>query len=378
MTRSSSQSAAAWVVGRGRMLLPPAMTGPNRRRIGLPLAVALGCAPARQPEAAAWSAGPPLPRATANNAVAVVGGKAPALFSFLGLSGNKTWAGIVREAWRLDLDDGGWHALPPVPGDAGRLAATAQAIGGRVYVVGGYTVAPDGMEHSVPQVDVLAVDAETWSVGPPMPIPVDDAVSGVWRGHTLVLVSGWHERDNVDAVQLLDTRSGRWAAATPIPGPPVFGHAGAVVDDAIVYCDGVAVDRTRKPVFSAVAGCWRGEIDARRPTAITWSRIADHLGPPRYRMAATTTRTGLVVFAGGSPNPYNFDGVGYDGVPSPATAEVYAYDPDHDRWLDLPPLPSPRMDHRGLLAAPDALWLLGGMGPAQAVTASTWRLRGVP
>ena len=336
-----------------------------------------GCAPDRPAEPARWTPGPALPRATANNAVAVVGGRAPAIFSFLGLSANKTWAGIVRDAWRLDLDDGRWRALPPVPGEAGRLAATAQAIGGRVYVVGGYTVAPDGSEHSVPEVDVFATDAETWSTGPPMPMPVDDAVSGVWRGHTLVLVSGWHERDNVDAVQLLDTRAGRWSMATPIPGPPVFGHAGAVVGDTVVYCDGVAVDRTREPAFALVAGCYKGELERGRPTAITWSRIADHPGPARYRMAATGTAGGLVVFAGGSPNAYNFNGVGYDGEPSSATTSVYAYDPAADRWLDLPPLPVPRMDHRGLLAGPDALWLVGGMGPDQQVSSSTWRLAGV-
>ncbi len=40
--------------------------------------------------------------------------------------------------------NGRWENIEPVPGGKGRLAASAVAAGGEVYVFGGYTVAQDG------------------------------------------------------------------------------------------------------------------------------------------------------------------------------------------------------------------------------------------
>ncbi len=81
-----------------------------------------------------------------------------------------------------------------------------------------------------------------------MPLPVDDAVSGVWRDSLIYLVSGWHDSDNVAAVQIYDPERNAWEQATPIPGPPVFGYAGGIAGDGIGY-DG----RTAEPWAGAFA-----------------------------------------------------------------------------------------------------------------------------
>ena len=60
-------------------------------------------------------------------------------------------------------------------------------------------------------------------------MPVDDTVSGVWRDRLIFLVSGWSVDANVDAVQVYDPALNRWMRATPVPGIPVFGHAGGIV-----------------------------------------------------------------------------------------------------------------------------------------------------
>ena len=74
-----------------------------------------------------------------------------------------------------------------------------------VFVFGGYTVARDGSEKSLPNVDILSVASSRWSSGAAIPVPTDDAVSGVWRDSLIYLVSGWHDHDNISDVQIYDT-----------------------------------------------------------------------------------------------------------------------------------------------------------------------------
>ena len=267
-----------------------------------------------------------------------------------------------------------WKRLYPVPGSAGRLAATAQAIGWKVFLIGGYTVSAGGKETSMTNVDVLDVLSGTWGSVAPMPVAADDAVSGVMKQYVYV-VSGWSQTDNVRNVQAYDTERNSWVQATPIIGPPVFGHAGAIVANTIVYCDGVRVDPSHKPRFVMSDACYRGDIAPTAPALIKWKRIAAHPGPPRYRMAAGVfPPRGLVVFAGGTTNPYNYNGVGYDGAPSEPGSDVFAYDVARDRWITLPSLPAASMDHRGLVFAAGGMYLIGGMRSGQEVVADVLRL----
>lgn len=329
-----------------------------------------------------WIAGPSLPRPLTNNAVAALNFEGHAyLFSFLGLNSTKLYSGIVREGYQLDLATGEWNGVAPVPGSEGRIAATAQGLGGLVYLFGGYTVDARGEEVSLPNVDIYDPATDNWTVGAPMPVPVDDAVSGVWRDSLIYLVSGWSQNDNVSNVQFYDPTADRWVQATPIPGPPVFGHAGAIVDDAIIYCDGVVVNRAERPPFRLTDRCYRGEINRADPTTIHWTAIPPHPGPAKYRAAAgAMDDAGLVVFAGGSGNPYNFDGIGYDGELSEPDHRTLAYDPRGSRWILGPAKPVPSMDHRGLVGVGGELWSIGGMFGGQRVTASVDRLdlRDVP
>ena len=317
---------------------------------------------------AAWAAGPALPAPVTNNAVAgVITSEGPAVVSFLGLDRTRLWSGVGSRTYLWMTGSDRWRELPPVPGP-GRLAGTAQAIGGRIYLFGGYTVAEDGAEKSVPAVDVLDPLAREWSRVADIPVPTDDAVSGVWRDSLVYLVSGWHDTDNIAEVQVYDPARDRWAAATPIPGAPVFGHAGGISGNTIVYVDGVRVDRDPRR-FSIETSSWRGDIDPGDPTRIEWSRLPDHAGPPLYRAAAGTVGP-WVVFAGGTDNPYNYNGLGYDGSPSEPTADVLGYNVETGEWRRLAPLSAPTMDHRGIVVLEGRAILVGGMGSGQQVLTS--------
>ena len=314
---------------------------------------------------AAWLAGPPLPVPVANNAVAgVMSPGGPAVLSFLGIDRTRAWSGVGAHTYLWMPPDREWFELPAVPGP-GRLAGTAQSVAGRVWVFGGYTVAEDGSERSVPNVDVLDLEARRWSRGADIPVPTDDAVSGVWRDSLVYLVSGWHDTDNIADVQMYDPAQDRWTPATPIPGPPVFGHAGGVAGNTIVYIDGVRT-QPDDPRFVMSGSSWRGDIDPEDPTRVEWSRIPDHPGPPLYRAAAGGVGS-WIVFAGGTDNPYNYSGIGYDGVPSAPRSQVFAYNVERGVWRELDWLPRPTMDHRGIVFIDGRAVIVGGMGSDQEV-----------
>ena len=309
---------------------------------------------------------PPLPMPVANNAVAALETSTGwSVFSFLGIDSTKLWSGVTTASFRWDIGSPAWQVIEPPPGP-GRLAATAQAFDGRIYLFGGYTVAADGAEQSVPQVDILDPETGRWGRAAPMPVPVDDAVSGVWRDSLIFLVSGWHDSDNVAAVQIYDPARNAWEQATPIPGPPVFGHAGGIAGDAIVYIDGARVQADPR-TFVLEASSWLGRIDPLEPARIAWERLPDHPGPGLYRAAAAGIGS-RILFAGGSDNPYNYNGIGYDGRMAEPWAGAFAFDVATESWIAAEAPGTSTMDHRGIALADDRAFIVGGMIAGQRVT----------
>jgi hypothetical protein len=323
------------------------------------------------PPAVIWKAGPPLPAPVTNNAVAAMATEGGvALFSFLGMDSTKSWSGATNVAYRWDVGSPeGWRSLAPVPGP-GRLGATAQAVRGKIYVFGGYTVAADGKVRSLPDVNIHDPGTGVWSRGRDIPVPVDDAVSGVWRDSLVVLVSGWRNDGSVDRVQWYDPAVDRWSQATPVTGTPVFGHAGAVVGDQIIYVDGAAVvDGPRRFALETVA--WLGDLTPGDPSEVAWSVLGVHPAPGLFRAAGGTVG-GLALFVGGSDTPYNFDGIGYDGAPAEPVRQVLAYAPRVGNWRHLAAPPLATMDHRNLGVAGGMVFLVGGMEAGQTVSGKVW------
>lgn len=312
-----------------------------------------------------WTSGPSLPRPVANNAVVGLDLDSVAhVYSFMGIDESRQWDGVVSWAFRWVVGADAWEELTPVPGPP-RLAATAEALHGKVYLFGGYTVAQDGSEQSLPNVDVFDPATDSWSSAAPMPTPVDDAVSGVWADSLIVIVSGWHNTDNVPDVQFFDPSANTWSVATSIPGPPVFGHAGKVVGSQIVYLGG-ANTQGQSPRYLIEPSAWVGTLDPGQPEMIGWEARSEHPAPLRYR-AASVAFEDWVVFAGGTDNPYNYNGQGYNGVAAVPTSSVFGYHAPSGRWVSGAPLPQARMDHRALARARGRVVLVGGMDDQQRV-----------
>jgi hypothetical protein len=207
-----------------------------------------------------------------------------------------------------------------------------------------------------------------WLRGLDIPVPVDDAVGGVFNDSLVYLITGWHNTDNVAEVQIYDPGSDRWTAATPFPGVPVFGATGSIAGNTIALIDGTRRN-LEGPKYSIAAQSWIGVIDPTQPATIQWTETIPHPGRPRYRAAAYPCGS-QIVFAGGTDNPYNYNGVGYDTRPAMPMNDVIALDINGRLWLNKPVATQATMDHRGLVVRDGALHVIGGMRAAQRVSPS--------
>ncbi len=326
---------------------------------------------------------PPLPEAVANNAVARVDvpvksntansqGTQTYLLSFMGLGQGKGYQDVHNRAYKLALEDAQmWQTIKPVPSSitpTGRLAAIAVGVGPYAYLFGGYTVDAKHHEISTPDVYRYDVTNNRYERLADMPVPVDDAVALTYQDRYIYLISGWHMDGNVNLVQVYDTQKNRWQQASPYLAVPTFGHAASIIDNVIVVCDGVATvpKKDKRRGFEAVAQCRKGTINPNNPLSIDW-RVIDHpTGKSRYRMASHGV-SDTAVFFGGAHNPYNYNGIGYNGAPAAPTNEIWRYHVPTNSW-QVSQSTYKSMDHRGLIPYKDALYVIGGMTQAQTVT----------
>jgi N-acetylneuraminic acid mutarotase len=326
--------------------------------------------------AAAESIPGPLPEPLTNNAVAEFSYEGVQyVMSFMGLGPGKEHQDISKKAWLWRSNKAAWEPFPEVPVEQGRLAAVAVGLYDRVLLFGGYTVASDGSEKSTPGVFIINPLDGSYKRRADMPVPVDDAVAFAYANRYIYLVSGWHDEGNVSHVQVYDTWEDSWTMADAFPGTPVFGHAGGIVGRQFVIVGGVGVlgKKDGKRQFGAINQAWLGEIDPGDPQRISWSELPLLEETAQYRMAATGDEaSGLVLFAGGSRRPYNFNGIGYDGLPAEPEDSVFAWDMASARWRRFPETSrTATMDHRGLLKIRDSGFItIGGMTAGQVVTDS--------
>lgn len=320
---------------------------------------------------------PPLPEPVTNNAVAsVVIGDTTHIVSFMGLGAGKSYQDVHNKVWKLSVkSDGtneGWTQVSSVPASLklkGRLASVATSVDGLIYLFGGYTVAKDHSEISAPDVFSYNVLTDTYNRLEPMPVPVDDSIALTYRDRFIYLISGWHNDGNVNLVQVYDTVKNEWFQASPYLGKPTFGHAGGIVDNQMVVCDGVTTvaHMTRRRTFAAEAACYIGEINVVDPSKVNWYQWVHPTDVSRYRMAAAgDVENDRIIFVGGSTNPYNYDGIGYNKEPSNPDSEIWSYYLDGRTWKTQS-TPTPTMDHRGLIQVGDKWVTIGGMAANQKV-----------
>ena len=319
---------------------------------------------------------PQLPEATSNQVVLTTTVRNKTyITSFTGIGSNKNQAAIHNKVWQITLGDSSWQnvtAVPAARSNNGRIGMTGVALEQNFYLFGGYSVATDGKEVTQPDSYRFSPVSGIYSKLPDVPVPVDDSVALAHAGRYIYLISGWHNDGNVNLVQMFDTFSQRWSQATPFAGTPVFGHAAAISEGVIIVCDGVSTQWSAKGErsYQPVAACYRGDIDTKAPEKIRWQAISHPTGKSRYRQAAVSMvqPTGAeFVFVGGTETPYNFNGIGYDGVLAEPSAEIWRYSLNKNQWHRSQSSIGV-MDLRNLLLIDKQIYSLGGMQTGQKVS----------
>ena len=315
---------------------------------------------------------PPIPVAVAGNAVtSLKAGHSTMIYSLMGIGPKKTWDDVTNAVHILDVDGARWLDVRAVPGVAGRVGAIAAAAKDLVVVFGGYVLDAQGGAAIVPDVNVYSPESHRWYRGADLPVPVDDAIAGVTHDRYVYLIGGRSKSGLLNKVQLYDAEKNTWSEATPSPGAAVFGHAGAIVDDTIVYVDGAARNPAAGAAYVASEECWIGKIDHKDPAKIIWSKLPAHPGTARFGIAAgASEKEHKIYFSGGSDRPHNFLGMGYDGQPAEPSPVTFAYDVRFRKWETIHEnTPDPTMDHSVLVATSEGLIILGGMEKGQTITA---------
>ncbi len=340
------------------------------------IGLALYASPALAQEPAEPEVWARLPTPVTNNAVAAIerDGRLMA-YSFAGLHAGKTWRDVTADAYACDLDARTCREINGLPDGVGRLASIAVTVRDQIYVFGGYTVAEDGSERSTPEVWRFDPASETYSHATDMPVPVDDTVALAFQDRYIYLVSGWHDTDNVELVQVYDVEEDRWFEATPFPGAPVFGHAGSLSSSGqILICGGTAVIPPEiiggRRSFVATADCYQADI-GQDPARLDWREYrAPDIGAI-YRGVLVEASGNAVYLIGGSDNAYNYDGIGYNGEPTEPRASILRSGdcrPASAWWMSRQLAANDRMDIRAVVRRGADYFVLGGMGPGQSVS----------
>jgi N-acetylneuraminic acid mutarotase len=266
-----------------------------------------------------------------------------------------------------------WRQLAPAP--SARTEVAAAAVGGRIWVLGGY--GPDGA--TLATAEVYDTAAGTWARGPDLPVAVNHAMAATldgvlyvaggndgtrpssqlarldgdrWhplaplpRGRSagglvaldgrLYLVGGVIEGGLAADTQVYDPTADRWSSAPGLPTPRE--HLGAAASGGKLYVVGGRVGGVGHNLAAA---------EVFDPGSGRWSRVAD-LPTPRGGLAATATAAGLVVAVGGEA--------------AATFPQAEAFDPSTGRWRSLPPLPTPRHG-LGVVAVGDVVHVIAG-GP---------------
>jgi len=303
---------------------------------------------------------PPMPGAVANNAVASLKNGVE-VYSLMGIGPKKTWEDVSNKMYVLRLRTGKWSEDRPVPGVAGRLAASAVGARGQIFLFGGYVVDGQGTEITIGDVNSFVADDHRWYRGEDIPTPVDSAVVGVSHDRYIYLVGGRSKNGPVNLVQVYDAEKNTWSVGTPSPGTPVYGHAGGLADDVLVYCDGAKKKPAAGAPYIASDECWMGKIDKKDPNKIEWSKVPPHPGTARFGIAAGPEGH-RIIFSGGTATPHNFKGLDADGKSVEISPVTFDFDVHGSKWDTIAEETfDVRTDARGILNTPIGPLILGGM-----------------
>ena len=313
--------------------------------------------------------------------------RVPAALCALALVSTACSGGDDAEPERAQAVPAEWAAVADAP--TARQEVAAAAVGGRVWVVGGFV---DGAASTL--VEVYDPATDTWQRGPDLPHPVHHAMAAESDG--LLHVAGGFGADGqpTDRAFRLAGGADRWeelprmpvprgagAAATAsrrlvvVGGVGPLGHVDRVaIFDGADWSQGRSIPTGRDHLAAASDGSYlyavggrvgslEANVDALErydPAADEWEDLPDM--PTARGGLGAAFLGGLLVVAGGES-------------PGGTNEEVEAFDPESGGWSSLPPMPTPRHG-LGTAVVDNVLYaLVGGTVPGFGADATVEALR---
>lgn len=216
-------------------------------------------------------------------------------------SGPAAWV-PVDNAWEYDPAADSWKALAPMPTKRG--SPVAVTVGEKIYVIGGATLPPDSKEPAVlpgrPHVSVGAVEeydpaTNTWRARTSMPTPRNHATAGAINGKIYVIggrvgtsfiSSG---SSNIDVVEEYDPAADAWGAARARMPSARSAMASGVYEGRIYVTGGEGQDAQRMYTFRA--------LEAYDPATNTWA-VLPSMPVSRHGLAGAVVGNRLHMVSG--------------------------------------------------------------------------------
>jgi N-acetylneuraminic acid mutarotase len=268
-----------------------------------------------EPDQGAWRTAAPMPTKRTEVAIAALEGKIYVVGGFEKPSlSNMMNFSITTSVEMYDPATDRWTSKRPLP--VGLHHVGIGVVGGRLYIIGGYS--KSGLSVWNPVATVYAYDptTDTWTEGAPMPT-ARGALSVAEHEGKLYAIGGYDRKANTSAVEVYDPVRNIWTAGASLPTPR--DHLAAAMIAGKIYAIGGRLDGDYSRNLAVV--------ESYNPVTDRWTRVSN----------LPTARSGITA-AVVEGKIYVFGGEGAVGT----FAENEAYDPVRDAWQRMAPMPTAR------------------------------------
>lgn len=262
-----------------------------------------------------WTTVSPAPTKRTEVAASAVGGKIYVVggFSKLKLQNILKFA-ISNDVEVYDPVSDSWSTITPLP--EGRHHAGIASCNGMLYVIGGFTQSFLSIWHAVPTVYQYNPSTAEWRELAPMPTARGALGVTVYQNR-IYAIGGYDGKHSSTAVEIFDPATNTWSTAASIPTPR--DHLAAATVGSRIYAIGGRPDLDFNNNMETVE-----EYD---PQTNHWQSRAN----------LPTARSGITA---GVINGWIYVIGGESGEGTFATNE--AYDPTQDQWREMAPMPTAR------------------------------------
>lgn len=229
------------------------------------------------------------------------------VYSFGGISNPVDYTSFHGKVFKYQVSANSWETIDDFSSLSGRIGMMVVNVNNRIFLIGGKELQADSSFTTVGDVTIYNPFLDTLEVNAnPIPIPVENAVSSVWKDSLILVVSGKSSDSITSAVQVFNPSFNAWQQATPVPdelGFKVEGASGFILGDTIFYYGG-----SRGTILPNISNSLiRGEINPDDPLDISWSRVPNFTILPSYR-SICSGHADKLFWLGGSTVGHDFKG----------------------------------------------------------------------